>query len=411
MQSKTQTVEFINHNGDKLSAKIEFPPDQKPRAFAIFVHCFTCNKNLSAVRNISQCLATTGLAVLRFDFTGLGESEGEFVETGFSTNITDILAAASFLSEQFKPPSLIIGHSLGGTAAIFAASSIPSLEAIVTIGSPADPAHVKHLVSDCLREIEEHGETEVSIAGRKFTIGQTFLKDLIQQDIKIILKELKKAILVMHAPFDKIVGIENAKWLYKAAYHPKSFISLDDADHILSQKQHSRYAGTVIAAWATKYIPLESQKNLSSQQKVVVNLEPEDKFTTLIKAGNHYLTADEPMSVGGDDFGPAPYDLLAASLGACTAMTLRMYANRKKWKIGSVQVHLTHDKVYVEDQLASVSDATGSRKVDVIYRIIEFSADLSREQSQRLLEIADRCPVHRTLEGSVLVRTSLSEKE
>lgn len=407
MLSKSQYVKFINHSGHRLAAKIEFPPDQKPIAFAIFAHCFTCNKNLPAVRNISQALASQGLAVLRFDFTGLGESEGEFVETTFTTNVTDILAGATFLEENFSAPSLLIGHSLGGTAALFAASSLSSVKAVITIASPADPAHVTHLLKDVLDEIHDEGAAEVQIAGRVFEIGKSFLRDVMQQDLTKILKGLKKALLVMHAPFDQTVGIENAKWLYEKAMHPKSFVSLDSADHILSNKKDSRYVGRVIASWASRYLPGPQTKVLLSDQQVVANLDPEDKFTTLIKAGNHYLTSDEPISVGGEDFGPSPYELLASSLGACTVMTLRMYANRKKWVVGAIQVHLTHHKIYVEDQVDSMSEKGSGKKVDVIDRVLSFSSSLTAEQSKRLLEIADRCPVHRTLEGAVLVRTSL----
>jgi putative redox protein len=407
MLSKSQDVEFINHSGHRLAAKIEFPPDQKPVAFAIFAHCFTCNKNLPAVRNISQALASQGLAVLRFDFTGLGESEGEFVETTFTTNVTDILAGATFLEENFSAPSLLIGHSLGGTATLFAASSLSSVKAVITIASPADPAHVTHLLKDVLDEIQDEGAAEVQIAGRVFKIGKSFLRDVLQQDLTKILKGLKKALLVMHAPFDQTVGIENAKWLYEKAMHPKSFVSLDSADHILSNKEDSRYVGRVIGSWASRYLPGPQTKVLISDQQVVANLDPEDKFTTLIKAGNHYLTSDEPISVGGEDFGPSPYELLASSLGACTVMTLRMYANRKKWVVGAIQVHLTHHKIYVEDQVDSMSDKGSGKKVDVIDRVLSFSSTLTAEQYKRLLEIADRCPVHRTLEGAVLVRTSL----
>jgi putative redox protein len=407
MLSKSQSVEFINHSGHRLAAKIEFPPDQKPIAFAIFAHCFTCNKNLPAVRNISQALASQGLAVLRFDFTGLGESEGEFVETTFTTNVTDILAGASFLEEKFSSPALLIGHSLGGTAAIFAASSLPSVKGVITIGSPADPAHVTHLLKNVIDEIDTQGEAEVKIAGRVFKIGRSFLLDIMQQDLSKILKGLKKALLVMHAPFDRTVGIENAKWLYETAMHPKSFVSLDSADHVLTNKEDSRYVGRLISSWASRYLPRPQTKVLQSDQQVVASLEPEDKFTTLIKAGNHYLTADEPISVGGEDFGPSPYELLSASLGACTVMTLRMYANRKKWNIGAIQVHLTHDKIYIEDQADNVGAGNNNSKVDVIDRLLAFSGNLTVEQSNRLLEIADRCPVHRTMEGAVLVRTSL----
>jgi len=409
MTSRTQSVEFINQNGDVLSAKIEFPPDRKPYAYAVFAHCFTCNKSLTSVRRISRALAGKGIAVLRFDFTGLGDSKGKFEDTSFTTNITDILAAASFLKENYEEPSLLIGHSLGGTACIFASLSLEHVKGVVTIGSPADPAHVKHLIKDCIAEIKTKGSAEVNIAGRVFTIGKQFLEDLMHRDVAEILSDLKKALLIMHAPFDKTVGIENAKWLYSHAFHPKSFISLDGADHILSNKEDSTYVGEVIGAWAGRYLPRKVEKNLESNMQVVVSLEAEDDFTTIIKAGDHYITADEPPSVGGDDFGPAPYELLAASLGACTAMTLQLYANRKKWDIGEVQVHLQHNKVYADDQQDSLEGGKRSDKIDLVERQISFSAPLSDDQKTRLIEIADRCPVHRTLESKVIIKTELRD--
>jgi len=344
---------------------------------------------------------------MRFDFTGLGESEGAFVKSGFSTNITDVIAAATFLEENFAAPSLLVGHSLGGTAALFAAPSLPQVKGVVTIGSPADPAHIKHLIKESLDEIRKKGEAEVIIGGRHFKVGCKFVEDLVQNDIREMLKKLHKAILIMHAPFDKIVSIDNAKWIYEHASHPKSFISLDAADHILSKTEDSRYVGRVIAGWVSRYLPDHSKKTLESNLEAVASLEPEHHFTTLIKAGNHYLTGDEPVSVGGDDFGPSPYQLLSSALGACTAMTLKMYADRKKWYLGEIQVHLKHDKVYAEDQSESIENGGARKKIDVIVRQLEFSAELSEAQRSRLLEIANRCPVHRTLEGAVLIKTEL----
>ncbi|MCB0668401.1 MAG: alpha/beta fold hydrolase [Saprospiraceae bacterium] len=407
MISKTQEISFQNHDGHSLAAKIEFPPDRKPFAFAIFTHCFACNGNLTAAINISRALAAQGIAVMRFDFSGM--SEGAPVKPGFSTNITDLLAAAAFLKENFSEPSLLIGHSLGGTAALFAASSIPSVEGVVTIGSPADPKQVKKLVKESIEEIRKKGEAQVTIGGRAFKVGQDFVEELVQKDISQSLKKMRKALLVMHAPFDKIVGIENAKWIYEHAIHPKSFISLDNADHILSKTEDSNYVGEVVAAWASRYLPDHSSKTLQSDLEVVVNLDPEHKYTTLIKAGTHYLTADEPESVGGDDFGPSPYQLLSSALGACTAMTLKMYSDRKKWNLGEVRVHLHHDKVYTEDQNETLQDGEKKRKIDVITRQLELSSELTPTQRERLLEIANRCPVHRTLEKSIRIDTGMLE--
>lgn len=411
MISKTQMVEFVNHDGQLLAAQLEFPPDQKPHAYAIFAHCFTCNKNWNAARNISRTLASQGIAVLRFDFTGLGESEGEFVDSRFSTNITDIVAAASFLEENFTAPTILIGHSLGGTAALFACSSLSGIRCVVTIGSPADPAHVKKLISQSLDDIGRKGETQVRIGGRSFTIDREFVKDLLNRDVSQILRNMRKAILILHAPFDKVVSIDNARWLYEAALHPKSYISLDDADHILSKSDDSVYVGQVIAAWAVRYLQRVPVKSLESDLQVVASLHPDNLYTTLIKAGDHYLTADEPVSAGGDNFGPSPYQLLSSSLGACSAMTLRMYANRKKWDPGEIRIHLKHDKIYVDDQQESVQDSGGEgKKMDVIERVLEFSGQLTGEQRQRLLEIANRCPVHRSLEKAILINTRLKDQ-
>jgi putative redox protein len=351
-----------------------------------------------------------GVAVLRFDFSGLGESEGAFVQSGFSTNIADILAAASFLKENFDSPSLLIGHSLGGTAALYAAPSLPEIKAVVTIGSPADPGHVRQLIQDAASEIKENGEAEVKIGGRSFKIGNKFLEDLVQSDMVAILKGLRKALLIMHAPFDNIVSIKNAKWIYQQAMHPKSFISLDGANHILTNHQDSNYVGQVIGSWASRYLASQPPKTLESDLEVVASLQPDHHYTTLIKAGNHYLTADEPASVGGDDFGPSPYQLLSSALGACTAMSLRMYAERKKWDLGEIQIHLKHVKIYVEDQYQTIDDNESIRnKIDVIDRVLEFSGDLTDEQKKRLLEISNRCPVHRTLEDAVLIKTRIKD--
>ncbi len=411
MISKTQTVEFVNQEGHILTAKLEFPPDRKPFAFAIFAHCFVCNNNGIAARNISQTLASRGIGVLRFDFSGRGESEGEFVKSGFATNISDILAAAVFLEVNFSPASILIGHGLGGTAILFASSELPAIKCIVTIGSPADPARLNYIVTEALSQLGKKKEAEVKVAGQTFNVSEQFLKDLLNTDFAQMLRKMRKAILIMHAPFDKIVDIENAKWLYEATLHPKSFISLDGADHILSQQEDSIYVGQVVASWATRYLAKEPEKALESELQVVASLQPDHHYTTLIKAGDHYLTADEPESVGGDDFGPSPYQLLSASLGACTAMTLRMYANRKNWDPGEIMIHLKHDKMYVTDQGESIKEGDQSgQKMDVIDRMIEFSEILTEVQ-KRLLEIANRCPVHRTLEKSVRINTRLKSKD
>ncbi len=408
---KSEKITFVNHDGLHLSAKIEFPIDQKPAAYAIFAHCFTCNKNLTAVRNISRALTAQGLAVLRFDFSGLGESEGSFVDTNFSTNITDILAAADYLKQNYESPTLLIGHSLGGAAALVAAGKIASVKGVATIGTPAEPDHVTHLIGEAIADIEKKGSAKVQIGGRTFTIAKHFLSDLKDHDLTKVIKSLDTALLIMHAPFDRVVGIENARLIYDAAKHPKSFISLDGADHILSDKRDSNYVGSMIATWSTRYLTTEKEEiDLPSTSQVVARLTTDSNFTTHIKAGLHRFTADEPTNVGGDNFGPSPYELVSAGLAACTAMTLQMYAKRKKWDLEEVIVHTDHHKIYIDDCDSCVTgdfQDSSKQKIDKIDRVISVHGDLSQEQKNRLKEIAGRCPVHRTLESKTVIETSL----
>ncbi len=396
-------ISFKNKEGQLLSARIEFPTGQKPLSFALFAHCFTCNKNLSAIRNISKALNREGIAVLRFDFTGLGESEGDFANTNFSSNVSDLVSAANYLEQNHKAPSLLIGHSLGGAAVIFAASQIESVQALATIGAPASPVHVSHLFSRSLDEIEKNEQAMVNIGGRPFKIKKQFLDDISEQNLTDSLRKLKKPILILHSPHDTTVGIENASQLYGAAFHPKSFISLDGADHLLSSKADSQYTGSVISSWAKRYLENEEEISLDTNQQVVVQLG-DTGFTTVVSNGKHTFLADEPKSVGGEDLGPTPYDLLLASLGTCTAMTLRMYSNRKKWDLKDIKVHLSHGKEHALDCEKCEDEKS---KIDTLSRIIEIKGDLDDTQRNRLLEIADRCPVHRTLAGQIQFRTEL----
>lgn len=396
---------FKNSSGHELSARIELPSNQQPAACAVFAHCFTCSKDLSAVRNISRALTEEGIAVLRFDFTGLGQSGGDFADSNFSSNVEDLICAAEALKEEFEAPQLMIGHSLGGAAAVFAASQLKYIRAVVTIGSPSDPEHVQHLFSESIDEIHAKDSALVNIGGRDFTIKKQFVQDLQDRDMAEVVKGLRKPILVMHSPQDLIVGIRNAAKIYEAAMHPKSFISLDGADHLLTNKADSTYVGTVIAGWADRYLDLSENEKLRTENQVSVRIGT-DGYTTDIVAGKHALRADEPESVGGNNFGPNPYDLLLASLGACTAMTMRMYANRKQWPLEEVTVHLEHSKRYEED---SDPSSTNKGRIDHIERYIEIEGDLDDKQKARLMEIADRCPVHRTLHGEVVVQTEMKE--
>lgn len=395
-----------NRNGERLAARLDLPVDGQPIACALFAHCFTCSKNLKAVGAISTALNEQGLAVLRFDFAGLGESEGDFADTNFSSNIEDLLDAAAFLADEYEAPAILIGHSLGGAAVLQAAARLEAVRAVATIGAPYDPEHVAHLFACERDEIEHTGQAEVLLAGRRFTITKQFLDDLQAHRVDQVLGALRKPLLLMHSPVDETVGIENAALIYEAARHPKSFISLDQADHLLTKEADACYVGEVLAAWVRKYLdaPSETVKaGAPDDNRITVHLD-EAHYRTEILANGHALVADEPERVGGTNHGPSPYDLLVSALGACTAMTLRMYADHKKWPMETVTVRLLHQKVHASD--GDHPEDKGS-KVDRITRELTFTGDLTDEQRARLLQIADRCPVHRTLEGDIRIETSL----
>jgi putative redox protein len=397
---------FKNRKDFDLAAHLYMPLDQNPRFYAVFAHCFTCSQNFSAVRKISTSLSQQGIAVLSFDFTGLGRSEGEFEESGFSSNITDLLDAATFLEENFKAPKMLVGHSLGGAAVLYASFDLPTVEAVVTVGAPSFPGHVKHLFQESIEKIEELGSAEVKIGGRPFRVSKQFLEDLEQKPLESMLKKLKKSLLIIHSPQDEIVGIQNAAELYGAAMHPKSFISLNGSDHMITKEEDSEYVGEVIASWSKRYVSEEKSDGAiydTEGNQVKVRLSGPG-FTTEIKTPHHHMIADEPLEVGGDNLGPNPYDFLMASLGSCTAMTLKMYAERKKWSLKEVTVFLNHDKVHLND---SKNPSEKESKVSRFTRLIELEGDLDEDQRQRLIEISHRCPVHRTLEEDIVIQTLL----
>jgi uncharacterized OsmC-like protein/alpha/beta superfamily hydrolase len=407
-------VEFPGAHGDALSARLDLPAGP-PRAYALFAHCFTCSKDFVASARLSRALAARGFAVLRFDFTGLGNSAGDFANTTFSSNVEDLVRAADFLRREHRAPSLLVGHSLGGTAVLAAAARIPEAVAVATIGAPAEPAHVKGLFAASEREIESTGEAEVELGGRRFRIRREFIRDLEATELTDSVADLRKALLVFHAPFDAVVGIENASRIFLAAKHPKSFVSLDRADHLLSKPEDASYVAEVLAAWASRFLPEptdatgqaavgEDAPEPQDQNEVVVAESGDGPFGQVIRLGRHALVADEPASVGGRDGGPTPYALLLAALGACTSMTLRMYAGRKKLPLDRVTVRLRHEKVHARD---CEHCETQKSRIDRIERNVELEGDLQPEQRQRLLEIANRCPVHQTLESEVWIETRL----
>ena len=406
---RSERVTFENQKGQELSARLDLPVTGEPLACAIFAHCFTCTKNLKAIGRITSALAEKGIATLRIDFTGLGESEGDFADTNFKTDVADLISAAQHLEDTRDVPEILIGHSLGGTAVLAAAQSIDSVAAVATIGAPSSPTHVRKLLDEDIEEIREKGEATVRLEGRPFTITSEFLDALEEFDLPDSLSTLRKPLLIAHSPIDSVVGIDNASEIFMAAKHPKSFVSLDNADHLLSREIDAAYIGRVIAAWSARY--LESDLRDSLQPDLSVKnpefdtvVRTEENLRTEILANGFPIVADEPESVGGTNLGPTPYDLLTASLGACTSMTLRMYADRKQWPLEAVTVDLKYRKIHARDCERCES---GEGKIDHIEREISLEGDLDDDQKQRLLEIADRCPVHRTLHSEIHVETRL----
>jgi uncharacterized OsmC-like protein/pimeloyl-ACP methyl ester carboxylesterase len=405
----TERFQFKGEGGHQLAASLDLP-DGEPLAYALFAHCFTCGKDGLAARRIAASLMAKGIAVLRFDFTGLGSSEGDFANSTFSSNIADLVRAADHLRELRKGPAILIGHSLGGAAVLAAAKQIPDARAVVTIGAPSDPAHVTGLFRDHIEDIRKHGKLEVSLAGRPFQISSGFLDDIAEQGLMADVTNLRKALLIMHAPADAIVGIDNASRIFIAARHPKSFVSLAEADHLLSERRDAAYVADVIAAWVTRYLDSivaeKSEENDEAPRKVLVRETRSSKFQQTISIGPHHLMADEPVAAGGEDTGPGPYDLVLAGLGACTAMTMRLYAERKSLPLDRVSVTLEHSRIHAQD-CAECESRTGM--LDQIERIIAIDGALDTEQRNKLMEIADKCPVHRTLTSEIHIVTHAAD--
>lgn len=404
----TERISFNSRTGDRLAARLDLP-EGPVLATALFAHCFTCSKDIPAARRIAARLAAMGFAVLRFDFTGLGHSEGEFANTTFTSNVEDLIAAAEYLADRHLAPDLLIGHSLGGAAVLRARADIPSARGVVTLGAPSDPGHVTHHFDAALSEIEAKGKAEVTLGGRPFVIGKEFVDDIRTEVLEPAIEGLKAALLVLHAPRDETVSIDNAASIFTAAKHPKSFITLDDADHLISRAEDAEYAAEVIAAWAKRYIDMAPPAPPPGAPEGVLRVTEADPdgFLQDVQSGpHHHALADEPLAYGGTNRGMSPYGFVSAGLGACTSMTLRMYARRKGWQLESISVDISHDKVHAQDALPS-----GPAKIDQFTRRIRLSGPLSDEQRNKLLEIADKCPVHRTLEAGARVVTSLATSD
>ena len=405
----TERFQFTGSEGQQLAAALDLP-EREPIAYALFAHCFTCGKDVLAAKRIAVTLAAKGIAVLRFDFTGLGSSEGDFANSTFSSNVADLVRAADHLRETRNAPAILIGHSLGGAAILAAAGQIPDARAVVTIAAPSDPAHVTGLFADRIEDIRNNGESEVSLAGRPFRIKREFLDDVAEHSLMAHVAKLHKALLVMHAPTDDTVGIDNATRIFVTAKHPKSFVSLAGADHLLTNKNDAAYVADVIAAWATRYLdpvaPEQAAVTGEAPRNVVVRETRNSKFQQTISTGPHHLLADEPVAAGGEDSGPGPYDFLLAGLGACTSMTMRMYADRKALPLERVTVTLKHQKIHAED-CAECETKIGM--LDQIDRVIAMEGALDAEQRKKLMEIADKCPVHRTLTSEIRIVTQAAD--
>jgi putative redox protein len=401
----TERFQFPSSEGQQLAGALELPAE-KTLAYALFAHCFTCGKDVLAAKRIAVALAAKGIAVLRFDFTGLGSSEGDFANSTFSSNVADLMRAADHLRSTREAPALLIGHSLGGAAVLAAAGQIPEVKAVVTIAAPSDPAHVTHLFADRIEDIRKHGKVEVSLAGRPFSIKREFLDDIAEHNLMAHVGGLHKALLIMQSPTDDTVGIDNATRIFVAAKHPKSFVSLPGADHLLSDRRDSMYAADVIVAWAERYIDVARPEATAdpgeTPRNVVVRETRNSKFQQTVSIGPHRLLADEPVAAGGEDTGPGPYDFVLAGLGACTSMTMRLYADRKSLPLQRVTVTLKHSKIHAQD---CAECETKDGMLDQIDRTIAMEGALDAEQRKKLMEIADKCPVHRTLTSEIHIVT------
>lgn len=401
-----QKLEFQNREGQTLAGALELPDDDRPAAFAVFAHCFTCGKEGVAASRIARALAGRGIAVLRFDFTGLGNSNGDFANSNFSSNVDDLVAAAEFLKKQYRSPELLVGHSLGGAAVLVAAHRLPDVKAVATIGAPAAAHHLSRLFEGSIDDIKSRGSAVVTLGDRQFTVKSQLLEDLEHFVDADHISRLRRPLLLFHSPVDRVVSIDEAAKIYQAARHPKSFISLDEADHLLSRRVDSEYVAAMLAPWAGRYLSLASSPTTMGRPELdegeVLVTEEDNRFLRSMYTRSHRLQADEPEDKGGRALGPDPYELLLMSLGSCTSMTLRMYANRKNLPVENIEVRLRHDRIHARD---CEDCETTEGYVSRIERFIRYEGDLAEEQHRRLIEIAGKCPVHRTLKGEIEIIT------
>ena len=410
MPARAERISFPGSLGADLAGRLDLPAGPA-RAFAVFAHCFTCGKDVHAASRIAAGLADLGYAVLRFDFTGLGMSGGDFANTHFSSNVADLVAACDWLRAHHRAPQLLVGHSLGGAAVVAAASDVPEVRAVATIGAPSSRLHVTGLLGDDVERIARDGEASVRLAGRDFTVRRELLDDLARDEVLARASRLDAALLILHSPVDQVVGVEHAAALYQAARHPKSFVALDGADHLLGEPRDAAFAAAMISAWASRYVSDDSGAAAppSPSAPVVVAETTQGTYLNHVVVGRHRFLADEPVSVGGYDAGPGPYDLLASALGACTSMTLRMWAERKQLALGRITVEVTHDRVHADDAATdgSADAAAGAARIDRFRRVLHVDGEVDPATRARLLEIADKCPVHRTLSRSSRIETEL----
>ena len=396
--ASSQVFAFDGSDGRCVEGTLD-APGTTPRGWAIFAHCFTCGKNSLAAARISRALARAGIGVLRFDFAGNGESGIAPGHPSYATNVGDLIAAAHAMAAAGMPPSLLIGHSLGGAAALEAAGDLQEIAAVATIAAPADAELVLELFApEDLKRIEAHGEAEVRIAGRPFTIRRSFLDGIKGHDIETRVTALRRPLLILHAPLDSVVAIDHASRLFLAARHPKSFVSLDQADHLLTKVDDANYAASMIAAWASRYLPtlMADIPQLEVAQGVSASETRAGKLQVEIRSGDHRLLADEPVSVGGLGSGLSPYELVAAGLAACTVMTMRLYANRKGLPLERAHALVEHMKM------------PGMEPADRFTRTIRLDGPLDESQREKILAIGDRCPVDLTLMRGSDVQTQLA---